>query len=101
MTASLKMVQTVFPDTAASMVARSAITSCIRAREYTTRWCWGELDLRSITSFDRDPRRGGGGVDSGLWRAHGRRYRTDRSCRRGIRVLCGRSTRGPRGYLVP
>src|SRR3989440_12963193 len=69
------MVQTVFPDTAASMVARSAITSCIKAREYTTRWCWGELDLRSITPVDRDPRRVGGGLGGGLRRAFGGGFR--------------------------
>src|SRR5207245_4620590 len=98
MTASLKIVHTVFPETALSMAARSAITSCIKAREYTTRWCWGELDLRSITPVDRDPRRGGGGLGGGLRRAYGGGFRHRRSRRRVTRVRgrCGGRGRGRR-----
>src|SRR2546421_3735580 len=70
-TASEKMVQTVFPDTAASMAERSASTSTFR--EYTTRWWWGEPDLRSIAPFDRDRRRGRRIVGSFVHGPRGRR----------------------------
>src|SRR5690348_4736889 len=98
------MVQTVLPDTSASIAERSASTST--CGEYTTRWWWGEPDLRSIASVDRDCRRrrhlvgravcgaGRGRVQptAGRERGHGARRRRGWRCRR--RVL-GAAAHGP------
>src|SRR5690348_8836772 len=84
---SSKLVRTVLPRAASSIAARSALMSRIKSREYTTRWWWGEPDLRSVAPLDRCHRHRGAVLDGGV-RA---------SCGRRVQAARGRGRRGGAG----